>query len=250
MGLFGKLLPDGWVSEESATPPEEVPQEKKVEPVMTQRSTIDLSSPIPLKKETVESKIAAPTANLGVIPMPGKPDPEYIKSILAFLEEKNLEGIDYYEYSSAVREMIDSGTPVEQAFRNTYIAFKASGSTVDKLIDANLYYQKQLQGFQKDFFDDADSKIASKETEVKKMAGQISSTQISLQDEKTRISKRLLEIDEAYAKNETELVQLNTELEKVVNAQSLRKSKMATANDYCLAAINGDLENIKTFLKK
>lgn len=250
MNLFQKLLPDGWV-DESTPPSNEAPQEKVVEQPQPKRSaTIDLSSTISSKREVVETERVAPAANLGIISMPGKPDPEYIKTILNFLEEKNMEGIDYYEFSSAVREMIESGTPVEQAFRNTFIAFKSGGLTIDKLIDANLYYQKQLQGLQQEFFDDADTKITNKEKEVKNSAGVLSSTQMSLQEEKTRITKRLTEIDEAYGKNETQLVQLNTELEKVVSSQSLRKSKMATANDYCIAAINGDLENIKTYLKK
>lgn len=251
MNLFGRLLPEGWIAEEPVEQPKEDPQEKVVaKPQAQQRPTaIDLSA-TPAKKEVVENQTVAPATSLGIISMPGKPDPEYVKAILKFLEEKNMEGIDYYEYSLAVREMIDSGTPVEQAFRNTFIAFKAGGLTIEKLIDANLYYQKELQGYQQEFFDDADTKITSKETEVKNNAGQLSTNQMKLQEEKTRITKRLAEIDKAYGENETKLIELNAELEKVVNAQSLRKSKMATAHDYCLAAINGDLENIKTYLKK
>ena len=249
MSLFGKLLPEGWITEESVEQ-QEVPQEKVVAKPQTQRSaTIDLSSTIPLKREVVEAPSVAPI-NLGIISMPGKPDPEYLKTNLKFLEEKNMEGIDYYEYSMAVREMIETGTPAEQAFKNTFIAFKAGGLTIEKLIDANLYYQKQLQGFQQEFFDDADNQIASKKRQVDESAGKLSSIQTKLQEERASITKRLTQIDEDYAKNETQLIQLNTDLEKVTSVQSLRKSKMATANDYCTAAINGDLENIKTYLKK
>ena len=251
MGLFKKFLPEGWVDEEV---PGAVASSKQASPVASKPAPIiNLSSTPKEEVEVVDKQTFVPTATQSFsIINPDKPDPEYLKFIDDFLERENLPGVDYYEYKSAVREMIEGGTPVEQAFRNTFTALRATGLTVEKLlerlIETNSYYQGKLEGLQKDFEADADNLVSTEEGEVKKTSAQISDAQLKLIKEEADIQKRLVQIKEEREANEKSLQKVTSELDKVKNAQQTRKAKMGIANAFRIGVIKDDAQKIQIYL--
>ncbi len=255
MGLFKKFLPDGWVEEEI---PQEQPIPVKQEPAQTQK-TISLS-----QSQHVNAQSYQPATHPVIEPVPQiayaggassftaistAPDPEYLKFIDGFFEKENLPGMEYFEFRTSVRNMIEGGLPVKQAFENTFTVFKTMGVTKEKLIETNEHYQSRLKDLQNDFEGEANAIVTSKQAEFTKSSNLLTVNQNNLQKEEDKLRERLIQIETERKANDEELQKLQNGLNDITNAQELRKSKMVTANNYVIGIIADDEKAIQTFLK-
>ena len=241
---FTGVFPKGWFAEES---PKESDKLSEAHNEDQPAATINLGSSN--KKLKVISK---PTTEPNVaIELSDKPDPEYAKYVMEFLEKENLPQIEYLEFSQAVHELIDeSGIPVDQAFRTIFVAFKASGLTFGKLVETNQYYAGKLSTLEQEFINESDAIVTQKAEQVRSGIADITSKNIKLEKEAGTIRKRLQAIEKEVGDNKTQLDSLNLEVDSAEQTESSRKVKMQTAIRHFLEVINDDLSNINLYLNK
>lgn len=244
MNPLKKVFPSEWFEEDSTVPAENPEEIKEVQPPVVTINLSRVDSAPKVIRKPIPEKLDDITVSSG------KPDPEYSKFVLDFLEKENQEGVEYFEFSAAARESIEAGTPVQNAFISTFKSLKYAGLTYDRLVETNQYYISRLENLDKEFCDEADGQVSQKETEAKEAVDEITSNQIKLQKESGQIRKRLEQIDKEVVLNTTKLASFDQETEKVRQSQASRKTRMQTTVAYFSAIIADDLEKIRTYLKQ
>ncbi|MCB1192570.1 MAG: hypothetical protein H7A23_16850 [Leptospiraceae bacterium] len=169
-------------------------------------------------------------------------DPKIKATLLAKLEEANLEGYDYFEFAKSVQEQASIVPDENTRYQMTYVAASVMGVTVPKLIDSANHYIGVLKSEEKKFNDSVrsqtDSSINAKQTQLKEIEEKIQSKNKQVQD--------LLTEMESLKKNQDTLSKEIIENKQKI--ESVKNNFQNTLNSL-IEKISKDIEKIKEYLK-
>lgn len=182
---------------------------------------------------------------------PDQLDPAYIKIIQKNLEEANLEGVDYFEFSQVVRASIAQGKSQLDAFKDAFttLCVLDKGMTVAKIISASNYYLSKNEELKKNFEADCQGKVAEAEKTIGGQIDGLSKTAKALSDERSKITQRLTEIQIEEGRVNESKTTLENSLSKVKNEQAVRFGKMSFAVSETNKIIEADQKMIGQYLK-
>lgn len=157
------------------------------------------------------------------------------------VEKNNLPGFDYFEFKRAVMALEQMKLDEATCFKSAFTTAATVGLTKDKLIETAGYYRNVLMK-EKEHFDKAlesqnDTKITSREQEIKRLRDQIERHKAEISRLQDEVAGYLNEIDQS----ETAVKQEAEKLEKT-------KSAFEQTHQSVLLQIDKDVERMHKYL--
>ncbi len=157
------------------------------------------------------------------------------------VEKNNLPGFDYFEFKRAVMALEQMDLDEPTCFKSAFTTAATVGLTKEKLIETAGYYRnvmlKEKEHFDKALESQNDSKVISREQEVKRLRDQIERHKIEISRLQDEMAGYLNQIDQA-------------ETSVKVEAEKLEKTKSAFEQTHqsILLQIDRDVENMHKYL--
>lgn len=200
-------------------------------------SPAEAPKPVSTIKPTGPSGIAPiGSISAGVIPVQTDPtsQSEFDQYLQKILQDANLPGPDYYEFSNALSTLKASPLTEEQKYVTIFAGFQAQGVTSQALVDAAQKYiailgQKKSTEF--------DTSVQSAELAIKN------------REESIRIfGEENVTLSNKIADNARKIGELTEEMNKMKTKVEVKKTTFNMAYQNFIKKIMDDIENIKKYL--
>lgn len=159
---------------------------------------------------------------------------EFNQYLAKIMDDANLPGPDYYEFSRAMATLNSSPLTEEQKYATIYAAFSAQGVTAQGLVDAA---QKYLVILSQKKSSEFDTSVQSAELAIKNREESIR----AFGEENVSLSQRI-------ADNAKKIGELTEEMTKMKTKVEVKKTTFNMAYQNFINKIMGDIENIKKYL--
>lgn len=159
---------------------------------------------------------------------------EFNQYLAKIMDDANLPGPDYYEFSKAMDTLRSSPLTEEQKYATIYAAFGAQGVTPQGLVDAAQKYiailgQKKSSEF--------DTSVQSAELAIKN------------REESIRIfGEENVKLSSQIADNAKRIAELTEEMSRMKTKVEVKKTTFNMSYQNFINKIMGDIENIKKYL--
>ncbi len=183
-------------------------------------------------------------SNLGIPNVGGTFDEKFYNSFLHVLENNNIEGVDYLEFSKAKKAMDNiPGMAEAVKYQSTYASLKANSTiTKEQLLKTADFYIEKLENEGKEFDVEMQNEI---------------SAQVHARNEQSKSKEaEIVKKQEDIAKLQNEINVLNAEIgQSNVEAQQFQAKIDSTAKNFkiTLEAVKGqinlDKQNIQTYIQ-
>ncbi len=197
------------------------------------------------KEEAVPAPNAAThahTINQSEQGRPGQVSDKFMDILFKAMESNNPEGFDYMEFRQSLNSLKKMPMDEQTRFQSAFAMAQTLGATPAGLLDSAMHYiavlKREEQQFEQALVSQKDKQIGSKEQEIGKLEQNIQS--------KAEQIKRLTAEIEMHQK---QLEQLRNEIsEAAVKVETTKNDFIASYNSL-VEQIQGDVENMKKFLK-
>jgi chromosome segregation ATPase len=168
-------------------------------------------------------------------------DDRSLDFLVQALERNNLQGFDYYEFKRAVYQLVQMQMEEATAYKSAFTTASTLGVTKEKLVETAAYYRDLLDKEKAQFAEALDkqmqTKVASKEAEVKRLRDQI-------ERHKADIARLNDEMGGYLNQIEASETTVKAETEKLAKA----KSSFEHTHAAVLLNIDRDVENLHKHL--
>jgi len=193
-------------------------------------------------KSKSTSSAGGPTINQSKVGDPGRVTPKFINVLLKAMEQNNLDGFDYLEYKQSLKSLKKMPMDEQTRYQSAFAMAQTMGATPAALLQTAQHYidilNKEEQKFEEALTKQRLKKIGSKEQAIKKLEETIKV--------KAEQIKRLTQEINAHQKERDTLKK--TIQESVIKVDST-KNNFIVSFDNLVKQIQGDMENIKKYLK-
>lgn len=179
-------------------------------------------------------------------------DQTYLDHFQQYLESKNIEGLDYWEFATSLHTMYEKfGTTVAEAqlYAMAYTLFESQGIKADRLIQTAEQYENMILEHKKEF----DAHLAtegSQEIQAKTLENEQLSQKISNAAQQIETLQKQIVALQQQATIDTQTMESNKQIIADAQAQNdAKRGKFEAAMTVVLDKIKGDIAKIKTYLK-
>jgi hypothetical protein len=216
-----RLVEGGWITDNGSDESSEtIPKE---ESALKQEGNVNTATVV--KKEVGNSSLAF-TSSIQSTP-PTQPDEKYVTFVLKELEGFNLPGVDSFELSMAMRNLINNkGMPLQVAIVAAFEAFKTAHPdlTVQSLLSSCDHYLQKLDDMLIEFDQTKDGEISRLGTEAQNKINLSTKKQQDLEAEEQKILERLKSIQQE--KQQVALAVKDEETNLATKQHELQSSKI------------------------
>lgn len=234
-GLFGKL---GSLIFESDSESNETPA-KKVEAV------VDTTNHQSKFAYSEASPVAGLTPATMVVNANGVFDQKFYDNFLKVIEENNIEGVDYFEFSRA-KKANDSLPGMTDAlkFQMAYNTLKANfpNLTKERLLETANFYISKLDNEASDFQKEMEREIKNKVTSRLDAAK-------AKQDEIVKKQEQIAQLQAEIGQAQAEIASLNSEAQQNQNKIEITAKNFQVSLDVLKAQIEQDKASITNFIQ-
>lgn len=209
----------------------------------------------PREKDSKENKATGPSRDESTVVRSNKidlsqsvgpvsVDQEYVEHMIKLLEDKNLDGIDMFEFMKAVRANIQSGVSADVAYSSAFRSLNSvdASLSVGRLTETADFYIGVINKELEDFTQEANS--------LAQQTSDSSNSEISnLETRNDEIQSSITRLQEELVRNRERITALGAESAQVVNEQRIRVSRMSGAKEHVVSVITRDLDGLKTYVK-
>jgi len=190
-----------------------------------------------------QSNNSNPQVNLNIPNANGVFDQKFYSSFIKLIEDNNIEGVDYLEFSKAKRAMDNIPGMAEQVKYQSAFATLGANSQITKehlLTTADFYIEKldsEAKEFEVEMSKEIEAQVNARIDVVKNKEGEIASKREAIERAQAEINAL-----------QTEIGQVNVEAQQYkFNIESTAKNFKATL-EAVKAQINADKQNIQNFI--
>lgn len=236
----------GWFSKVGNLIFEDTSEKEKTEETSTEEKESPNGDPTKIGKVSYSdlSQIPGIPASMAMPTTNGMFDEKFYNSFLKIIEDNNVAGMDYFEFSRAKKNLEAAGTPPPSSYQTAFIALQSSAPSLNKdvLINTADFYIGKLAEEEKEFGLEMQQKV---ENEVNSRIAQAKSKQDTISSKQEEIIRLQLEINGL----QTEISTLNSEAQQSqFKIDSIAKN-FKVSLEVLLKQIEADKDNIKTFIK-
>lgn len=187
------------------------------------------------------STFVAPVASTG----DGVFDSTFNEAFEKVIADNDIQGIDYLEFSKALKQMSGTGLPEPLAFQTVYSTLKVSDPKLSKntLTSAVDHYISVLRNEEKDFEAEMHENIEREVNSRRKESE-------SLNNENQDLVKKIQEINEKIAQNQQRSIQLNTEAANFEAKIQQTHKNFATTLANVISNLENDKNKIEQLIKE
>lgn len=159
---------------------------------------------------------------------------EFTKYFTKVMDDNNIPGPDYYEFSKALLSMAAVGISEQQKYVVVFAGFAAQGIKAELLYDTAARYVEILETKKQEEFETA-----------------LASAQASIDQKKARVDALVKENTDLTAKiqaNTTDMMNLNVDITTQQGKLESKKTTFNMAFNNFVQKIHNDMEKIKTYL--
>jgi len=190
-----------------------------------------------------QSNNSNPQVNLNIPNANGVFDQKFYSSFIKLIEDNNIEGVDYLEFSKAKRAMDNIPGMAEQVKYQSAFATLGANSQITKehlLTTADFYIEKldsEAKEFEVEMSKEIEAQVNARIDVVKNKEGEIANKREAIERAQAEINAL-----------QTEIGQVNVEAQQYkFNIESTAKNFKATL-EAVKAQINADKQNIQNFI--
>jgi multidrug efflux pump subunit AcrB len=166
---------------------------------------------------------------------------EFVKHFKKVMTDNNIPGPDYYEFELALQSMKSLPLDEKTKFITIFAGFQAQGVTKDKLLETANVYANAIADLKEQFEKDVqiafDSKVKTKENEIKDIEAQ-----------NLDIDKQMIELTNKKVINQETIKAIKEEITNRTNQINGQKADFDVAYNEQYSDINKNIELIKTHL--
>lgn len=210
------------------------PQDKKDKVEKKQQKETPAAQPSTPKKA---SKVATSTGA-----KEGKVTGKFMEILFGAMEKHNLDGFDYLEFKQSLKSLEKMPMDEQTRYQSALAMAKTMGATPKALMDAANHYLNVLQKEEKKF---EQALINQRERQIGGREQQIKGLENGIRQKAEQIKRLTQEIE----KDQKQLAAIKQEIAGAIKKVENTKSNFIASYNTIVAQIQGDLENMKRFLK-
>jgi uncharacterized coiled-coil protein SlyX len=202
-------------------------------------------------KKQEEEKNSAETPTPGGSPViveefaasePGKVSAKFIEVLFSAMEKANLPGVDYLEYRQSLKSLEKMPMDEQVRYQSAFAMAQAMGATPQKLIESATHYADVLKTEESKFEQALKHQIAERIGNRQEMLKNLEQT---IQQKAEQIKK----LNQEMEQHRQEMDKLSGEIKESTGKVEATKSDFIASYNVLVAQIQGDVENMKKYLK-
>ena len=171
-------------------------------------------------------------------------DEKFYNSFLKIIEDNNVDGMDYFEFSKAKKAMDASGLTEPVKYQAAYSTLKAASNLTKKvLLDTADFYLDLLSKEEKDFNAEMQHEISS----------QVGSRLDAVKSKETEFNKKQEEINKLQVEMgnlQGDIANLNMEAQQVQSKIESTAKNFKVSLEVLRSQVNADKQNIQQFIQE
>ncbi len=173
---------------------------------------------------------------------PGQVNEKFMDILFQAMENNNPEGFDYMEFRQSLNSLKKMPMDEQTRFQSAFAMAQTLGATPASLLDSAMHYiavlKREEQQFEQALAAQKDKQIGSKEQEMNKL-------EQTIQTKAEQIKRLTAEIES----HQKQLEQLHEEISDAGIKVETTKNDFIASYNSLVEQIQGDVENMKKFLK-
>ena len=171
-------------------------------------------------------------------------DEKFYNSFLKIIEDNNVDGMDYYEFSKAKKAMDTSGLAEPVKYQAAYASLKAASNLTKKiLLDTADFYLDLLSKEEKDFNSEMEREISS---QVGARLDAVKSKQEEFNKKQEEITRLQVEMGNLQG----DISNLNSEAQQVQSKIESTAKNFKVSLEVLRSQVNADKQNIQQFIQE